>query len=150
MSFHVKFHFCVSLNVHTIAFFPILFSWSVYCFVDLLILVLFLVTVISLSLLFYSLWVVVLMLSSMLLRPLPPSFRDTYRLSISSLGCKALCICMSYVLLSICSSPSRVYVKNCPKYLLRGTAQVLIPFVRFLLYNLVLSSFLILLIYTLF
>ena len=37
--------------------------------------------------------------SSMLTRPLPHSFLDTCSLSTSSLGCKALCIVMSFLVL---------------------------------------------------
>ena len=39
------------------------------------------------------------LLSSMLASPLPPSFLETYSLSTSSLGCKALCIVISFLVL---------------------------------------------------
>ena len=66
----------------------------------------------------------------------PPSFLDTFSLS-TSLGCKALCIVMSFlVLLSICLSSSLVHFKNGPMYLTRGTIQVFIPLIRFLLCSL--------------
>ena len=60
----------------------------------LLILVLFLFAVICLSLFFFmsssSRRVEALTLSSILAAPLPPSFLDSYSLSMSSLGCQAL------------------------------------------------------------
>ena len=50
----------------------------------------------------------------------------TYSLSVSSLGCKALGIIMSVLVLwSICWSSSLDYIKNSPEYLLRGTTPVL-------------------------
>ena len=87
------------------------------------------------------------MLFSMLASPLPSSL-DTYSLSISSLGCKALCIVLSFlVFVSICWNSSLVHFKNGPKYLTRRTAQLFILFIRFLPYSFVSSSFLILLRY---
>ena len=84
----------------------------------------------------------------MLATPLHPSFLDAYSLSISSLGRKALCIVMSFhVLWSICGS-CLFNLKNGPEYLTKGTVQLFIPFIRFLLYSLVSSSFLILLKYS--
>ena len=66
-------------------------------------------------------------------------------ISASSLECKALCIVISFLVLwSICLS-SLVHFKNGFEYLTRGTAKVFIPFIRFLLYSLVSSSFLVLL-----
>ena len=41
-------------------------------------------------------------------------------------------------------------LKNCPEYLTRGTAQVSISYIKFLLYRLVLSTFLVLLRYSCF
>ena len=85
------------------------------------------------------------MLSSMLASPLPPSFLDTYSQSTSSLGCNALCMVISFLVLwSICLSSSLVHFKKGPKYLTRGTAQVFIPLIRFLLHSFVTSSFLVL------
>ena len=85
--------------------------------------------------------------SSMLASPLPPSFLDTYSLSTSSLGCNALCMVISFlVLLSICSS--LVHLRKGPEYLTRGTAQVFIPLMRFLLESFVSSSFRVLLRYS--
>ena len=48
---------------------------------------------------------------------------------------------------SICLSSSLVHFKNGPEYLTRGTAQVFVPLIRFLLHSFVSSSFLVLLIY---
>ena len=77
----------------------------------------------------------------------PPPFLDTYSLSTSSLGCKALCIVMSFLVLwSICWS-SLINFKNGSLYLTRGTAQLFIPLMIFLPYNLFSSSFLVLLRY---
>ena len=88
-------------------------------------------------------------LSSMLESPLPPSFQDTYSQSTSSLGCNALCVVISFLVLwSTCLSSSLIHFKNCPEYLMRGTAQVFIPFIRYLLHSLVPSSFLVLLRYS--
>ena len=75
-------------------------------------------------------------------RYLPPSFLEAYRRS--SLGCKALCIITSFhFLLSICSSSSLIHFKNASECITRGTAQVFIPLMRFLLYILVSISFLV-------
>ena len=88
-------------------------------------------------------------LSSMLASHLPPSVLGTYSLSASSLGCNALCIVISFqVLWSICQSSSLVYLRKGPEYLARGTAQVFIPLIRFLLESFVSSSFLVLLRYS--
>ena len=61
-------------------------------------------------------------------------------LSLSFLGCKTLCIIISFLVLW----SSLINFKNGPKYLTGGTAQVFIPLMRFLLHSLVLSSFLVL------
>ena len=88
-------------------------------------------------------------LSSMLACPLPPSFLDTYSLSTLSPECNALCIIISFLVLwSICLSSSRVHLRKGPEYLTRGTAQVFIPLMRFLLLSFVSSSFLVLLRYS--
>ena len=77
------------------------------------------------------------------------SFLDTYSLSTSSLGCNALCKIISFLVLwSICLSSSLVHLRKGPEYLTRGTAQVLIPLIRFLLLSFVSSSFLVLLRYS--
>ena len=84
----------------------------------------------------------------MLASPLPPFFLDIYSLSMSSLGCKALCIIISFLVFrSICWS-SLVHTKNGPEYLTRGTAQVFTSSKRLLLYSIVSSSFLVLLRYS--
>ena len=86
----------------------------------------------------YSAVVVVSMLASFL----PPSCLYLYSLSTSSLGCKVLCIIKSFLVLwSICWNSSLVYFKNGPEYLSRGTAQIFIHLVRFLLCSLVSRSF---------
>ena len=86
-------------------------------------------------------------LSSMLASPLPPSFLGTYSLSTSSLGCNALCMVISFLVLwFICLSSSLVHLRKGPENLTRGTAQVFIPSIRFLLESFVSSSFLVLLI----
>ena len=52
----------------------------------------------------------------------------------SSLGCNALCMIISFLVLwSICSCPSLVYFKKGPEYLTKNTVQVFIPLIRFLL-----------------
>ena len=63
----------------------------------------------------------------------------------SSLDCKALCNVLSFlVLYLICWRSSLVHFKHGPEYLTKGTALVLIPLMRFLLYSLVSNSFLLL------
>ena len=100
-------------------------------------LVLFLVTVISLSprfcMLSSSRCIDVFTLSLMLVRPLPPSFLDTYNLSTLSLRCTVLCMVISFLVLwSIWLSSSLPHFKNGPKYLTSRTVQVFIPLTRFL------------------
>ena len=90
-----------------------------------------------------------LTLSSMLAIPLPPSFLGTYSLSTSSLVCNALCLVISFLVLwSIYLSSSLIHLRKGPEYLKRGTAQVFIPLIRFLLESFVSSSFLVLLRYS--
>ena len=85
----------------------------------------------------------------MLASPFPSSFLGTYGLSVSSLGCSALCIVISFLVLwSICLSSSLVHLRKGPEYLTRVIAQVFIPLIRFLLESFVLSSFLVLLRYS--
>ena len=77
-----------------------------------------------------------------------PPFLDTYNLSTSSPGCKALYIVMGFLVLwFICWSSSLFLFKNGPEYLTIGTVQVFIPLMRFLQCCLVSSSFLVLLKY---
>ena len=85
----------------------------------------------------------------MLVSSLPSSFPEPYSLSTSSLGCNALCIVISFLVLwSNCLSSSLAHFKNGPEYLMKGTAQVFISLIRFLLYNFVSCSFLALLRYS--
>ena len=87
----------------------------------------------------------------MLVSTFPPSFRDTFTLSISSQGCKVLCIFISFLVVrSICWSSSLVHLRNGPVYLPGRTAQVFIPLMRFLLNNCGSNSFLVLLRYSFF
>ena len=59
-------------------------------------------------------------LSSMLVSSLPHSFLDTYSLSMWSLGCNALCMVISFLVLwSICLSSSLVHFRKCPELLFR-------------------------------
>ena len=84
-------------------------------------------------------------LSSMPASSLPSSFLETYRLSTSSLGCDALCIVVSFLVLwSICLSSSLVHLRKGLEYLTSGTTRVFIPLIRFLLESFVSSSFLVL------
>ena len=63
--------------------------------------------------------------------------------SISYRGCKTLWIVFSFLVLwFICLSSSLIYFKNGPEYLLRETAQVFTPLVRFQQYSFVSRSFL--------
>ena len=88
-------------------------------------------------------------LSSVLASPLPLSFLDMYNLSTSFQGCKALCMVISFLVLwPICLRSSLVHFKNGFEYLRKGTAKVFTPLIRYLLYNFVSSSFLVLLRYT--
>ena len=78
-------------------------------------------------------------LSLMLASPLLPSFLDAYSLSTSSLGCNALCMVISFLVLwSIYLSSSRI------------SNEVFIPSIRFLLHSFVSSTFLALLRYSFF
>ena len=87
--------------------------------------------------------------TSMLASPLPFSFLDTYSLSTLSLGYNALCIVISFIVLwSICLSSSLVHLRKGPENVTRGTAQIFIPLMRFLLESFVSSSFLVLLRYS--
>ena len=134
-------------------FFPFLFSFY-FRSVDPRRSVLFMVAVISLlprfSMSSSSRCIDASTLFTMPASHLPPSFRDIYRLSTSFLGCKALCIIITFLVLwCLCLSSSLVHFKNGPEYLMSGTALVFIPFISFLLYSLVLSSFLVHLRYSL-
>ena len=77
------------------------------------------------------------------------SFLDTYRQSTSSLGCNALCMAISFLILwFVCLSFSLVYFKKGPEYLTRGAGQVFIPLIRFLQDRFVTSIFRVLLRYS--
>ena len=92
-----------------------------------------------------------LTLSWMLASSFPPSFLDSYSLSISSLGYKAWYILMIFLVLSsICRSSFLVHFKNGPEYITKRITKVLIPLVRFQLYCFVSRSFLVLLIHSFF
>ena len=73
--------------------------------------------------------------SSMLASPLP--FLDTYSQSMSSLGCKVLCMVISFLVLWFICWSSPIHFKNGPKYLTKETTQAFIPLMRFLLQRLV-------------
>ena len=65
-------------------------------------------------------------LSSMLASPVPPSFLGTYNLSTSSLGCDALCMVISFLVLwSICWSSSLVHLRKGPEYLTKAQPKYL-------------------------
>ena len=125
----MRFCLFVAWNIHTVLFLPIFVFWMY---------LLFLIVVIILSPRFFNIVFKSLIrcidpstLSSMLTNPLSP-FLDTYNLSTLSLGCKALCIVVSFLVLwSIYLSSSLVHLKNNPEYLPRGTAQVFIPLMSF-------------------
>ena len=69
--------------------------------------------------------------------------------STSSLGYKALCMVISFLVLwSICLSSSLIHFKNGLEYLTRGTAQVFTPFIRILINTFISNSFLALLEYS--
>ena len=125
------------------------FFFSRYCFLLVFVLsVLFLVAVISppcFSTKFSSRFIDASTLFSILVSHLPPSFLDTYSLSTSSLGCNALWIVISFLVLwTIYLSSSQVHFKNSPEYLTRSTAYVFIPLIRFPRHSFVSSSFLVL------
>ena len=107
---HVQVFSCETLfiawNVHKVVLPPI---FGYFCSVDACV-----VCVVSgccnqfsSALFLCSLLVVVWTLFPMLASPLYPSFLGTYILSTSSLGCKALCIVMSFFFWSICWSSSQ-------------------------------------------
>ena len=104
---------------------------SPFCFLVIAVLlilvlfVLFLVTVISLCSHFFMLsWshrIEISTLPSMLLNSLPPSFLDTYILSVSSLKCKTLCIIISFlVLCCICWSSLPPFISRMVPSILQG------------------------------
>ena len=110
-----------------------------FCFLVIVVLLLFmlsvqfLVAVINLSLLFFMESscprIDESTLSSMLACP-RPSYLNTYSLSVSSLGCKDLCIVISFLVGSIYWSSSLVQFMKGSEYFTRGTLLVFIPFVE--------------------
>ena len=73
-----------------------------------------------------------------------PFFLDTYSLSTSFLRWKALYMVISFLVLCfICLRSYLVYFTNGPEYFTKRTAQVFIPFIRFQLFSLLSSSFLV-------
>ena len=79
-------------------------------------------------------------LSSMLVNSLPP-FLNRYCLSVSPLGCKVLCIIIHFLVLwSICLSLSILIMVL--SIFQGGSAQVIIPLMKFLLQTLISRSFL--------
>ena len=133
-------------------FLPIYFLFIVLLLV-LILLVLFLIAVISLPPGF-CMWslsrrIDALKLSSILGRPLPPSFIVIYSLSSSCLGCNALCMVISFLVLwSIRLSSSLFYFKNGPSISRVEITQVSISLIRCLVYSFVSNSFLIMLKYS--
>ena len=125
----VIFYSFVAWNIHAVVFLPI-FSFLVIL-VLLILRLSVLVAVMSLLLRIFMLmhwhnlqcWRVLFLLF----------LCDIYSLSTSSLGYKALCIVMNFLVLwSICLCSSLVYFKNGHGSLTSGTVQTLIPFMRFL------------------
>ena len=87
----------------------------------------FLVAVISLPLFYVVFWSLDQCIDTILNADMSSSssFLDTSSLSMSSLGCKARCIVMNFlVLLSIYKGSSQVYFKNGLEYLTRGRPQL--------------------------
>ena len=132
-SSHVWFRLFVAWNIHIIAFLPIfvflllLFCWSLYC------------------LSCFWLLLTVFLCSFYVVFELSYWCVDAIFNADESMGCKALRIVMSFLVLrSICWS-YLIHFKNGSKYLTRGRAQVFISLMRFLQYSLILSSFLVLL-----
>ena len=140
----MRFCLFVTWNVYTIVFFPFLFS-SYCCFID--------SCVVSghcnqFSIAFFY---VVFEMSNQCINTIfnageALSFSCLYHLWNVRSYASSWVFC---VLWSICWSSSLIHFKNSPKYLTRGTAQVFIPLIRFQLWSSILSSFLILLRYSL-
>ena len=122
---------------------------SVFVLLIFVLSVLFLVAVMSLPLDFLcNLRIDVSMLSLMVASVLLPFF-NTYSMSMLSMECKALSIVIIFLVLrSIYWSSSFLQFKNDPGYLTRGTTEVIILSMWFLLCNLVWSSFLVVQRYT--
>ena len=83
--------------------------------------------------------------STMLMFLLPPSFLDTWSLSMSSIECRDLSIIINFLFLwSICLSYSLKHFKKDHDYLTRETAKMFILLIRFLLHSSVSKCFLVL------
>ena len=144
-----RFRLFVAWNVHTVV---LLVFWFVSALLILLLPVMFLVAVTSLPPRFTRLSlnrsVDVSTLSWMLVSPLSLYFLDTYSLSKLSLGYKALCMIIRFLVpRSICLRSSLVNF-NGPEHLTRRTAQVFISFIMFPWYSFVSSCFLVFLRYS--
>ena len=122
-SSRLRFRLFVTWNIHTVAFSPHFCFLVIFALLMLMLSILFLVAVINLFPHFYCiLRVDSSTISWMLVTALPPSFLGTYSLFTSSLGCKALCIVVSFLVLwSICWSFYLVHFKNGPLYLKKET-----------------------------
>ena len=106
-------------------FFPISFFLDIFFQLMLELFALFLVAVISFRVHFLMnsscFCIDASTLSWMLASPLLPSFLDIYSLSTSSLGCRAVCIMISFLVHYYISWTSfLIHFKNGPKYLIRG------------------------------
>ena len=108
---------CLLLEISLqLFFFPFLLP-SIVVLLIFMLLELFLVAVINLSWFFFMLslnhLITASMLSSMPVSFPPPPFLNKYNLSLSSLGCKALCIIISFLVFwSICGSSYFIHFKN--------------------------------------
>ena len=69
-----------------------------------------------------------------------PTFLDTYILSTSSLGCNALCLVISFLVLWFICLCSMFHFKMGPEYLTRDRAQEFIPLISFLFESFASSS----------
>ena len=87
--------------------------------------------------------------SSMQSSLLPSPFIDANWVSLSSFWCTTLRLVINFLVLwSFCLSSFFVHFKNAPEYFTRKTSQVFILWMKFLLQNMVLRSFLFLLNYS--
>ena len=126
MSFSVRFRFVAAWNIHAITFL------SYFCFLDiivLLIFVLFLISLISLSLFFF--YMVALSTLSLILESFP-SFFSWHIQAMLFLGCMALCIVISFLVIwSICWSSFLLTFKNSPEPITSRAVKVFILLMRF-------------------
>ena len=147
----VRIRFFVTWSVHRVVFLPIflfyiiLFCWLLCC----------LCCFKWLSSVFLCACVcclqVVISMQQLWCERCPHSFLDTHSLSVSSQGCKVLCLVSSLLVLwSICLSSSLVHFQNPRGFLTSRAAKMLLPLMRLLLFNMVLDSVLVLLRYSFF